>query len=227
MRSCAPWRAPPGRPSCCARPATRESPATRRSWRATTSSRPPSRRGSTWWSSDRRRRSWTGSPTRCARPGWCASGRRRAPRGSRAPRRSPRRSWRRRASPPPPTASWGRSRSARLTRAVLASRRPDPVLDRERAARATRPQLGLRQWPEPLQQQLPQQVPAPLGQPQVQQGQSQQQASVVRSVFVIVASKAWGRWCEGFATGSADAGPVTAWTRRTVGARSRRRSTRR
>jgi hypothetical protein len=35
------------------------------------------------------------------------------------------------------------------------------------------------QLPAVLQQQLPQHVPAPLGQPQVQQGQSQQQASVV------------------------------------------------
>jgi hypothetical protein len=48
----------------------------------------------------------------------------------------------------------------------------------------------LRQLPEPLPQQVPQQVPALLGQPQVQQGQSQQQASVVRSVLVIVASEA-------------------------------------
>jgi hypothetical protein len=38
----------------------------------------------------------------------------------------------------------------------------------------------------PSQQQLPQQAPAPLGQPQVQQGQSQQQASVVRSVVVMM-----------------------------------------
>jgi len=65
----------------------------------------------------------------------------------------------------------------------------DPVPS-ARAARARRPRRppDLRQLPEPLQQQLPQQAPALLGHPQVQQGQSQQQASVVRSMVVIVES---------------------------------------
>lgn len=47
--------------------------------------------------------------------------------------------------------------------------------------------------PQRLPQQLPQQAPAPLGQPHAQQGQSQQQGPVVRSMVTMAVSEVWRR----------------------------------
>ena len=74
-------------------------------------------RASTWSSSGRRRRWWPGSPTRCAAAGVpVLRARSRPPRGSRARRRSPRRSWRR-----PGVPTGGALRSSRTVEEGMAA----------------------------------------------------------------------------------------------------------
>ena len=95
---CSACRATPA--SAATRGRSTRPPTIRPRWRAARATR-----ASTSSSSARRRRWSTASPTRSPPRACAASGRARRPRGSRARRRSPRRSWRRRASRPRRTAS--------------------------------------------------------------------------------------------------------------------------